>query len=260
VNRDFGPDETWPTHSKAHWRMPLQQARRAGWTLHFINAPHTWGVVECPATDTADKHTFKVDSTATGSAFFATEASKLVTRRCRHGSATGAGKVQDRVARCEGLLARAEDLLGIAERKLETIEAHQATWGTVFDLDAQSEQLRLQIETAEATLGEALANASNGDDSLGSEEVAVLEAELVAVETQLEHELVVAAALGDPPAADSVEESLVGATADVGEAEKVAGALSKGRPSLAQPLAGRAALARARIRELRARLITFEER
>jgi hypothetical protein len=59
----YGPDDTWPTHDKKHWHEPLAAARRAGWTLTYVNAPHRFGVVNCPA----NEHSFVVDKTAKGS-------------------------------------------------------------------------------------------------------------------------------------------------------------------------------------------------
>ncbi len=253
MTRDYGPDETWPTHKKAYWRAPLEQARAAGWTLHYVDAPHTFGTAACPA----GEHTFKIDGTATGAAFFAAEASKIVTRKCRHGAGTQAGKVRERVERGAELLERAEQLLDMAESKLSHIEVYQASWSIVGSLEAESDQLQMQIDTAELTLAEADCIADGA--ALHRDELTALEAELAVVEAQLESELTTADSLDEPPAADVVEESLEAARQQVGEAEDVAVALRR-REGLAKPLAQRARRARARIDDLRARLAVVQER
>ena len=137
----YGPDETWPSHSKSHWHQPLAQARAAGWTLVYVDAPHRFGVVRCPA----GQHTFSVDRTARNSETLAKEAVKKITR-CGH--VGGRAHVEQQEA--GRLLDMASRLTADVAEGLSEAEAKQDAYE---DLD----RLQLLLETAELTVADALA-------------------------------------------------------------------------------------------------------
>lgn len=137
----FGPDETWPQHQKPYWRSVLAEAREAGWTLTHVNAPHTFGVVTCPA----GEHTFMVDGTARGGETKSREARKIIRSRCRHGSVRDGGKVRERQEECCRLLDTAEQLIANADTDLTAAEDKQQAWDEL-------ELLEIQVESASVTI------------------------------------------------------------------------------------------------------------
>lgn len=253
----YGSEDTWPVHKKAYWRAPLELAQAAGWTLTYLDAPHTFGHVACPT----GQHRFKVDSTANGASFFAAEASKTIERKCRHGVATGAGKVQERVQNGRALLDRVDEILDSTESDLAVAEAYQGAWAIVEDLEALSDQLRLRLATATATLTYALRGSDEPDAAEPGDEDALvsLADELTRVETDLDAELALADSLGHKPDTDPIANALTEASDTLGNAEQVADALRR-RPALAAGLHERAGKARARISHLEGRLVTVQER
>lgn len=239
----YGPDGTWPDIGKAHWRKPLAQAREAGWTLTHVGAPHLLATVLCPG----GEHSFKVDSSAGGSSFWAAEASKKITQRCRHSRSKGKGKVTERKELAARLLARIDELLEVVERGVQDLEALEGAWALAAELDGRVQQLMMQLDTATLTLAEAL-----GVDVDGLAE------ELLAVEERLDVELATAVEMEDPPPKVALQGALDEADAVVGEVEEVARALCK-RPALAADLVQQAAKARERVCELRRRLNIAQE-
>jgi hypothetical protein len=147
---EYGPDDTWPSHDKKHWHEPLAAARRAGWTLIYINAPHRFGEVHCPAKE----HSFMVDKTAKGSETKAKEALKRISW-CGH----AAGGVRDQQSASQRLLDTADRLTTEVEEGLVTAEAKQ-------DVQEILERLEIQLDTA----------ASNVEEILLVEQEAALEA------------------------------------------------------------------------------------
>ncbi|MGX7678282.1 hypothetical protein ACSMXN_05235 [Jatrophihabitans sp. DSM 45814] len=212
----FGADEAWPTESlPSHFRKPMQQAQAAGWSLHYQGADHWYGTLVCPAGESDPHvHTFKIDKTARGSGFFAAEASKKVTRNCRHGESGDGSKVKDRDAECAQLLDAAERLLDKVETGLDQAEAHQAAGRTL-------DQIEAQLDAADATVEQALSDV---------------------YETQ------------DAPSPDDLSDELDAAEASAVEANCTALRLSRGRPRLAKPHQERARLCRERVAALRSRL------
>jgi hypothetical protein len=146
----YGPDASWPSHEKKHWHEPLAAARRAGWTLIYVNAPHRFGVVYCPA----NEHSFMVDKTAKGSETKAKEALKKIAW-CDH----PAGHAQTQRDESQRLLDTADRLSDEVEEGLIMAEAKR---------DAQEvlDRLEIQLDTA----------ASNVDDVLLTEQETALEA------------------------------------------------------------------------------------
>lgn len=207
--------ESWPTTSlPAHWVKPMEQAQAAGWTLYFYDAPHTFAVLGCPADENAaDRHTFKIDHTAKGSAFFASEATKKV-KKCAHGTPQTGSKVKQRVAHCEDLLQVAETLIESVGRDLE--QAQVADRGLLELVDER-------LQTAALNLDEALAA---GDESSGGSDA----------------ELAVAV---------SIEEDLLSASTSASEATATATALKRGRPHLAEGFLTRARSAQQEVERLR---------
>jgi hypothetical protein len=223
VKASYAPTETWPEHQKAYWNEALAEARRAGWSLTYIDAPHKFGVVSCPQRE----HTFLVDKTANGGETKSKEARKRI-RACRHGSVLGGSKVQARQDECKHLLDSADQLICDAEDRLARAETRQDAW-------ADLELLEIQLQTAELTVKEALS----------AEEEAAWEAVLDADDAP------------DPP---EIAAALDDAAAVVAQGEEVANVLGRGRPGLARPLLRRASKAKSRIVELRDRLRLLEER
>lgn len=133
---EYGPDDTWPAHDKKHWSEPLAAARAARWTLTYINAPHRFGVVRCPAR----QHSFDIDKTARGSETKAKEAMKKIAW-CTH----PAGQVGLQQDRSLNLLDTAELLTAEVAEGLAAAEAKQ---------DAQDALVRLeiQLDTAESSV------------------------------------------------------------------------------------------------------------
>ncbi len=216
----YAPDETWPRHQKPYWNEVLSDARAAGWTLNYIDAPHRFGEVSCPGGDDGNRHSFSVDKTARGGETISREARKLI-RSCRHGLTTNGAKVRDRQAECERLLSEAERLVQAADAGLTSAEGREALWGEI-------ERIERQLETAVANLAEIL-----------EEEGAVL---LAAVDAE------------EVPDSESISAALDDAMTAVANSESVATALKVRKPRLAKPYLDRARRARIGIQELRLRL------
>lgn len=220
----YGPDETWPRHQRPFWNEALDEARSAGWTLKYVDAPHKFGVVSCPGGEDGARHTFMVDKTATGGETKSREARKTV-RNCQHGATASGSKVHARQAECQRLLDEAERLIDLADTRLTLAEAKQAAW-------AELERIETQLETAAANLAEILWE-------------------------EQEQAWQAAMDFDDAPAPDAIAENLDDAIAAVAGSEKVATALKVRRPRLAQPFLDRAHAAKTRIDELTARLMAL---
>jgi hypothetical protein len=221
VSAHYGPDESWPRHQKSWWNEALEEARAAGWTLNYIDAPHKFGVVFCPSEDDGARHSFMVDKTARGGETKSKEARKLV-RGCRHGSMLPGSKVRARQEECERLLQEAERLISVADTGLTLAEAQAAAW-------ADLERLETQLETAAANLAAILRE-------------------------QQEEALQAIDDADEPPEPDAIAAALDDAASAVTESESAATALRVRKPKLAEPLLGRAEAARVRISDLRGRL------
>lgn len=237
--QNYGPQETWPQHQNKFWRGPLDEARKAGWSLRHLPTGHDWGFVSCPAGEC----TMQVDRTATGSETKALELRKDV-RSCRHGhknAGPGAGggggsKVAERRADCERLLTVAEQCLDGGEQHLADLTEH-ADAHDAFDHVAA---LTDQLEAAETTLEHVHAQ-------LGRSLAAATDAALEAID-----------ALGDEPDPADVAQAADEAAERIESAQALAGRLN--RPGLRQPLDKRAAAASERVSALRAGLLALKER
>jgi hypothetical protein len=128
----YGQDDTWPSHEKKHWHEPLAAAREGGWTLTYIDAPHLFGVVKCPA----GEHSFAVDKTARGSETKAKEALKKISW-CPH----PAGRILVQRDESQRLLDVADWLIAEAEEGLVAAEAKRDAWQML-------ERIELQLDTA----------------------------------------------------------------------------------------------------------------
>ena len=219
----YGPEDTWPRHQKPFWNTALTQARQAGWTLVYLDAPHHFGTVICPG----GACTFEVDKTARGGEFHAKEAGKKI-RNCLHGATQPGSKVRTRQEEATRLLDHAERLITNATEWLSQAEQRQIAQD---DLDRLEDRLR----TAELTI----------DDALREEQEAALQAALQAESA---------------PKLDDISATLTDAKAAVHRGEAAAKALEARRPALAKALLDRARDARARITELRKRLKALRER
>jgi hypothetical protein len=206
-----------------YWNKALNEAREARWTLTYIDAPHTFGSVSCPA----GEHTFSVDKTAKGGETKSKEALKKI-RWCQHGPGQGGSKVRARQQECIQWLDVADQLIAVAEKGLTLAEAKQ---GAQEDLD----RLELQLRTA----------TSNVEKVLSAEQEAALEA---------------AIDVDGAPEPETLSAALDEAIATVVHGESVAKALKAGRPALAKPFLERASGARMRIGELGSRLTALQER
>jgi hypothetical protein len=182
----YGPDDTWPVHQKPFWNQTLSEARQAGWTLTYINAPHRFGSVACPA----GQHTFDVDKTANGGETKSKQAIRKI-RWCEHGPG-----VEKRRQECVCLLDVADQLISTVKMGLTRAEAKQAAHE---DLD----RLELQLQTACANIDEvllakqddALRAAVEVDDALDPE---ALVADLDDAAAGVEHGAAVAKTLTPP--------------------------------------------------------------
>jgi multidrug resistance efflux pump len=221
MSTQYGPDDSWPRHQKQWWNEALAEAHAVGWTLNYIDAPHTFGVVSCPSEDDDTRHSFMVDKTARGGETKSKEARKLV-RTCQHASTVTGSKVRVRQEECERLLHEAERLISIADAGLTSAEAQAAAW-------ADLERIETQLETAEANLAEVLRR-------------------------ELEEALQAADDADDAPEPDTIAATLDDAATAVTRSESVATVLKMRKPKLAQPLLNRAQAARVRIADLRDRL------
>lgn len=137
----YGPGDTWPSHDKKHWHDPLAAARAAGWTLTYLDAPHCFGVVRCPA----GEHSFSVDKTAKGSETMAKEALKRISW-CDH----PAGRV--RTERDES-----QRLLDMAARLTTEVAAGLVAAEAKRDANEVLDRLAIQLETAALNVEEVLA-------------------------------------------------------------------------------------------------------
>jgi hypothetical protein len=221
MSTHYGSGDSWPRHQKPWWNEALAEAQVAGWTLDYVDAPHTFGIVFCPSMDDGVRHSFMVDKTARGGETKSKEARKLV-RRCQHASTVGGSKVRLRQQECERLLHEAERLISIADAGLALAEAQTAAW-------VELERLETQLETAAANL----------------------------VEILHEEQAEAWQAAGDADEAlepDAIAATLDDAASVVTETEWIATALRVRKPKLAEPLLGRAQAARVRISDLRDRL------
>ncbi len=219
----YGPDDTWPSHQKPYWNKALAEARQAGWTLTFVDAPHNFGVVSCPA----GEHTFGVDQTAVGGETKSKEAIKKI-RWCQHGSGQSGSKVRARQLATAQLLDAADKIIGCVEQGLTIAEAKQ---------DAQEDLDRLELQLRTAT--------SNVEEVLLAEQEAALQA---------------AIDVDQAPDPETLSAELDDATATIKRGESVAKALKVGRPTLARPLLDRAKEAHGRIGVLQDRLDALRER
>lgn len=220
MSTHYGPGDSWPRHQKQWWNEALAEAHAAGWTLNYIDAPHTFGVVSCPSEDDDTRHSFMVDKTARGGETKSKEARKLV-RSCQHASGATGSKVRSRQEECERLLHEAERFISIADAGLTSAEARAAAWADV-------ERIETQLETATANLAEVL--------------------------REEQEEAWQAAEDADPPEPDTIAATLDDATTAVTMSESVATTLKMRKPKLAQPLLSRAQAARVRIADLWDRL------
>jgi hypothetical protein len=218
--RKYGPDETWPSHEKKHWHEPLAEARLAGWTLTYVNAPHRFGIVSCPA----GEHTFDVDKTAKGAETRAKESRKKI-RRCGH---PPIGPVKDQQDKSENLLDVSDHIATEVEQGLSDAEAKQ---------NAQEVLGRLEVQLATATC--------NVDEVLSAEQDAALQAAVDADDAP------------DPPV---LEAKLDDANAALTDGESTARSLGRGHPGVARPLLERARNLHERIDVLRSRLTALQER
>ena len=214
----YGPGETWPQHQKSYWNDALAEARAAGWTLTYLNAPHRFGIVSCPGGDDGNVHSFEVDKTARGGEWFSKLARKDI-RTCQHGSTTVGSKFSGRQDKCSRLLDEAERLVSEAEPGLRLAELRAAAWA---DLD----RLEIQLATAAANVAE------------------VLLAEEEAWRTIMDTD--------DAPAPHAISATLDNAMAAVLRGESVA--LKVRKPRLAESLLERAHEIRDHIAQLRERL------
>lgn len=239
---DLGPEDAWPEHGKPWWRTALKKAREAGWSLHYIGAPHLYGQIRCPA----GEHTATVDCTARGGETYAVAAETDV-RECRHGTGGGPGsRVEERREAAAELLATAERLIDAARDGLDRIEAN---------LDAFEElaRLALLLDTAAATV----AHVSDGDP-VGASEPEEAEGIPDALAALQEAALERAIALDDAPEPDEVDEWLEEAAQKTATAADVVAKIR--RQGLAKPLRDRADAARSEISILQVRLNRLRER
>jgi hypothetical protein len=218
----YGPGDTWPSHQMPYWNKALAEARVAGWTLTYIDAPHLFAAVSCPA----GEHTFSVDKTARGGETKSKEAIKKI-RRCQHGTGQGGSKVQQRKEECTRLLGVADQLIAQAMEGLASAEAQQ-------DAQEDLERLDLLLQSATASIEEVLADQET------------------ALQTAID--------VDDAPEPEVISATLDEATERVALSESVARTLQTGRPGLAKPFLMCASEARARISELRSRLAALRER
>ena len=216
----YGPADTWPKHQFPFWNKALSETQSAGWSLRYVDAPHTFGYAYCPGADGVSC-SFMIDKTARGGETFSVEARKLI-RNCKHGSAGPGSKALARQQECQRLLDQADRLIGSVAGGLDAAEARQAA-------QVELDRLQLQIEAVEANL----------DDILQRD---VDEALRTVYETD------------GAPTPDEISGTLAEAVAAVDSGETVATKLKRGRPHLAEPFLHRLLAARTRIAALRARL------
>ncbi|MCW2608436.1 MAG: hypothetical protein JWO60_3129 [Frankiales bacterium] len=252
----YQPSDTWPEHDKPHWRKPMQQAQAAGWRLEYIGAPHTFGHVICPA----GEHKFKIDKTASGSTFWAKEASKIITRNCRHGLIGVAGKVKARQDEASAALLMLTTILDSVEHDIAILEEISEGWERAAQLERRRDALLLRLETAELTLAGLGSDADSGDDAdISDSLIDETLAEVTAVDDELDAELGGLNDLEPGPDAAALRAQLDDVDAINENVEKIVGKLTK-RPVLAADLRANLAAARARHKGLATRLGVLERR
>lgn len=237
------PDQPWPDHHAQHWRKALELAREAGWTLIY-NGPdaHTWGWLHCPG----GFHKFKVDKTARGSETVANEVIKVV-RRCQHGPESVLPKWKQRVHFCEHRLTTVRQILAVATARVEAMEAVEAGWSAINELEQREvelsvlrEQVELGIETVQVTI-------ASIEDELAE----------IRAEHEAEADAVLAAASG-PAEGSAVADALDEADALLDVVENEGRALRRsGRRAAATEIELRAASARRDAAGLRERLASL---
>lgn len=140
----YGPGDTWPRHQKAYWHSVLAEARRAGWTLKYLDAPHAFGEVSCPGGD----HVFLVDKTARGGESASVRARRMIDR-CTHRRPAADSEARAVQERCERMLDEAGRLIECADEGLARASALRDAWDSV-------ERLDLQLRTATETVAKVL--------------------------------------------------------------------------------------------------------
>lgn len=218
--KTYGPDVLWPEHQDKFWKKALAKARRAGWTLTYMNAPHRFGVVSCPA----GQHTFDVGKTPRGSERRAREAVREVAK-CKH---PPQGLVRDRRDRADELLDNAERITLEVTDGLDKV-AKQLNAYRLFN------ELELQLRTASESVREALQ----------AEHEAALEAAVDADDAA--------------PAPDALDGELDTASELVTEGKSVAKSLREAHPGVAKPLLRRIDELHGRIGALRDQLKALRE-
>jgi hypothetical protein len=150
----LAPDEEWPRHTHAEWRITLDVARQHGWFLK--PAGHRFGILVCLLTD-GDRahHKFPIDRTASGTEDFAKDVRQKI-KSCTH-RATGlhespvdqanilldaAARLLNAVEEClSGMETRshAEDLLNEACVRIEEIEVLEARFEEIAVRSAEGQ-------------------------------------------------------------------------------------------------------------------------
>jgi hypothetical protein len=115
-----------------------------------------------------------VDKTADGGETKAVELTKDVQQRCPHGAPAGRQTASQRLKECGRRLERVDELIGLAEEGLASIERQQNAEAV---LDAIADQVALQVATAIETVEsmlveqeEALAAAISAGQTAATEE------------------------------------------------------------------------------------------
>lgn len=151
----YESDDTWPSHEKKHWHEPLAAARRAGWTMTYINAPHRFGVVTCPASE----HSFAVDKTAKGSETKAKEALKKISW-CPHAG----NRVLVQRDEAQMLLEVADLLTAEVKEGIDAAEAKRDAWEVLDRIELQLVTAASNVDAAVLAAQEAAFDAAVGVD------------------------------------------------------------------------------------------------
>lgn len=242
----LGPDDTWPSPKKAHWRKPMDQAREAGWSFDHVDADHTLGWAWCPSRE----HSFMVDSTAVGAEFFAVEASKEVTQRCRHGRTVPGSKVKLRQSQAQTLLGTIDQLLEAAEGDIAALEQAGAAWERALILETRRDAILLRLDTARSTVEALLADSGDEDEA---------EVEVAALEEEIAVELAHVDGLEPLPDTAVLRGALAEAKAHTASVDELARQLRR-RPHLAEQIRADVEQRRRRLEELGTRLADAERR
>jgi hypothetical protein len=154
----YEPEEAWPEHAKSYWRHALDLYRNAQWRLHYIDAPHRFGVVQCPC----GQHTVNVDKTASAGAFYASMAPTKI-RACE--KSRGADSVSSKIHRATRLVANAEHLMDEAEAGLEHLERYDRLSSLLDHAlgDEEADKVAGEVAAADATAVEARALVASND-------------------------------------------------------------------------------------------------